>query len=171
MKSKIVAITLLASTAIIGYSNTLFAEACYDAGGTVTTENVTSTLQIGNISLTLNDLDGGMVFSETGTLVGNITGTDSFGATLLSHKARFPQGNSFVTNDDRAELVFPYVRDSLEDGTPCSFWIHETISNIAKGTRFFSNVTSAEVFADGYISNCPHDNENYFELSGTLCVE
>jgi len=170
MKSKVVAITLLASTTMIGYSSTSFAETCYEAGGSVTTENVTSNLQIGNISLTLSD-EGNVVFDETGSLVGNITGTDGFGRTLLSHKARFPQGDSFVTNDDTAELVFPYVRDTLADGTPCSFWIHETISNIAKGTRFFKNVTSAEVFADGYISNCPDDNKNYFDLSGELCVE
>ena len=170
MKSKVAAITLLASTTMIGYSSTSFAETCYKAGGSVTTENVTSTLQIGNISLTLSD-EGNVVFDETGSLVGNITGADSFGATLLSHKARFPQGDSFVTNGDKAELVFPYVRDTLEDGTPCSFWIHETISNLAKGTRFFKDVTSSEIFADGYISNCPNENENYFVLSGQLCVE
>jgi len=171
MKSKVVAIILFASTTMIGFSNTSFAETCYDVGGTVTTENVTSTLQIGNIDLTLSDDSGSTVFSETGSLVGNITGADSFGATLLSHKARFPQGDSFVTNGDKAELVFPYVRDTLEDGTPCSFWIHETISNLAKGTRFFKDVTSSEIFADGYISNCPNENENYFVLSGQLCVE
>ena len=170
MKSKVAAITLLASTTMVGYSTTLFAETCYDASGSVTTENITSTLQMGNISLTLSD-SGSPVFSETGSLVGNITGADSFGATLLSHKARFPQGYSFVTSGDKAELAFPYVRETLEDGTPCSFWIHETISNIAKGTRFFKNVKSGEIFADGYISNCPNENENHFELSGQLCVE
>ena len=115
MKSKVVAIALLASTVIIGYSNTSFADGgtCYVAGGTVTTENVTPTLQMGNIYLTLTNSDGLMVFDETGSLVGNITGTDGFGATLLSHKARFPQGNSFVTKADIAELVYPYVRNTL----------------------------------------------------------
>jgi len=173
MKSTVIAITLtlFSSTALIGYSSTSFAEACYSAGGTVTTENVTPTLQMGDISLTLTNTDDGTVFSETGSLVGNITGTDGIGSTLLSHKARFPQGDSFLTKDDKADLVYPYVRSTLEDGTPCSFWIHETISNIAKGTRFFKNVTSVEVFADGYISNCPGENENYFELSGELCLE
>ena len=101
MKSKVVAITLLASTTMIGYSSTSFAETCYEAGGSVTTENVTSNLQIGNISLTLSD-EGNVVFDETGSLVGNITGTDGYGRTLLSHKARFSQGDSFVTNDDTA---------------------------------------------------------------------
>ena len=170
MKSKVSAITLLASITMTVYSNTSFAETCYDASGIVTTQNITSTLQIGNISLTLSN-SGSSVFTETGSLVGNITGTDGFGRTLLSHKARFSQGDSFVTNDDTAELVYPYVRSTLEDGTPCSFWIHETINNIAKGTRFFKDVISSEVYADGYISNCPSDNQNYFELSGQICVE
>ena len=59
-----------------------------------------------------------------------------------------------------------------EEGNPCSFYIHETISNIAHGTNFFKNVTSdTKMFADGYISNCPSQNENKFELSGELCVE
>jgi hypothetical protein len=123
MKSKVVAITLLASSAITGYSNTLFAGAgeCvsaggtpyYVTGGTVTTENVTSTLQMGNISLTLSDDEGNVVFGETGSLVGNITGADSFGATLLSHKARFPQGDSFVTSGDTARVVGLRLDDEL----------------------------------------------------------
>ena len=126
---------------------------------------------MGNISLTLSNNDDGTVFSKSGSLVGNITGANSYGATLLSHKARFAQVNSFVTNGDEAVLSPPYVRNFLEDGTPCSFWIRETISNIELGTRFFGNVTFVEIFADGYISNCPTENENHFELSGKICVE
>ena len=172
MKSKVVAITLLASTTMIGYSSTSFAETCYEASGSVTTENVTSTLQIGNISLTLSD-KGNVVFDETGSLGGNITGADGFFTTFLSHKARFPQGDSFVTNDDTAVPDFQYgnpVR-TVVDGVACSYWIKETISDIAKGTRLFKNVTSVNVIAVGYISNCPSENENHFELSGPLCVE
>jgi hypothetical protein len=157
---------------MIGYSTTSFAETCYEASGSVTTENITSTLQMGNISLTLSG-DGSPVFSETGSLVGNITGAEGMFTTLLSHKARFPQGDSFVTNDDTAVPDFQYgnpVR-RYENGVACSYWISETISDIAKGTRLFKDVTSVEVFADGYVSNCPGENENYFDLSGTLCVE
>jgi len=174
MKSKVAAITLLASTAMIGYTTALFAETCYDAIGSVTTENITSTLQIGNISLTLSD-SGSPVFSETGSLVGNITGADDFFTTFLSHKARFPQGDSFVTNDDTAVPDFQYggnpVRRWDASGNACSYWILETISDIAKGTRLFKNVTSVKVVAEGYISNCPDENENHFALSGQLCVE
>lgn len=177
MKSKILAITLLASTIISG---SLAAQTCYNASGSVTTENVTSTLQIGSISLTLSDQSNDMVvFNEIGTLVGNITGNDGFGTTLLSHVAKFPQGNRFVTNGDVAGLAFPEpyyspVRNTVDgtpEGTPCSFWIREKISNIVQGTRFFNNVSSVDIYADGYISSCPDDNENYFEISGSLCVD
>ena len=174
MKLKVAAITLLASTTMIGYSTASFAETCYDATGSVTTENITSTLQIGNISLTLSD-SGSPVFSETGSLVGNITGADGYVTTFLSHKARFPQGDSFVTNDDTAVLDFQYygnpVRAVDGNGVACSFWIRETISDIAKGTKFFKNVTSVNVIAEGYISSCPNENENQFSISGELCVE
>jgi len=174
MKSKIAAITLLASTTLFGYSNTSFAETCYEASGSVTTENVTSTLQIGNISLTLSDDEGNVVFGENGSLVGNITGADGMFTTLLSHKARFPQGDSFVTNDDTAVPDVQYgnpVRAVDGNEVACSYWIRETISDIAKGTRFFKDATSVEVFAVGYISNCPDENENSFILSGELCVQ
>lgn len=172
MKLKVAAITLLASTTMIGYSTASFADTCYDAIGSVTTENITSTLQIGNISLTLSD-SGSPVFSETGSLVGNITGADSYFTTFLSHKARFPQGDSFVTNDDTAVPDYQYgtpVRTEI-DGVACSYWIRETISDIVKGTKFFKNVTSVNVIAEGYISSCPNENENHFTISGELCVE
>jgi hypothetical protein len=176
MKSKVAAIALLASTTMSGYSINALAQTCYDASGSVSTENVTPTLQIGNVSLELNDQDdGSRVFIENGSLVGHITGSDGYFTTFLSHKARFPQGNSFVTNDDTAVPDFQYAGNPVRaldgNGEPCSFWIIETISDIAKGTRFFKNVTSVNVIAEGYISSCPGENQNYFELSGELCVE
>ena len=170
MKSKGAVIALLASLTAIGHSGSAFAEVCYEASGTVTTENITSTLQMGSIDLILSE-DGSTIFDEHGSLVGNITGADGFGTTILSHKARFPQGDSFVTSGDKAMPVYPYVGDVDEEGIPCSFWIHETIEKTAKGTRLFKNVTYVSISADGYVSNCPTENENFFELSGTLCLE
>ena len=149
-----------------------FAEACYEAVGTVTTKNISPTLQMGDISLALES--EGEAFSKTGSIVGNITDVDGFGSTILSHTAQFSKGkgNMFVTSGDKAVLAPPFVRATLEDGiTPCSFWIHETISNIASGTGFFEGVTFVKIFADGYFSNCPEENENYFVLSGQLCAE
>lgn len=172
MKSKILTITLLASTTIIGQSNTSFAgDLCYMAGGTVTTNNVSPTQQIGKIALTLRDASKNKeVYSNTGSLVGTITGSDGFGATLLSHVANFAQ-DGFVTNSDKAVLVAPYVRDVLADGTPCSYFIHENISQIAQGTKFFGKISSVNISADGYVSNCPGENKNEFTLSGELCIK
>jgi len=121
----------------------------------------------------LSDNKGNVVFDETGSLVGNITGADGVFTTFLSHKARFPQGDSFVTNDDTAVPDLQYgnpVRTEVY-GVACSYWIKETISDIAKGTRLFKDVTSVNVIAEGYISSCPDENENSFTLSGELCVE
>jgi len=141
------------------------------AGGTVTTNNVSPTQQIGKIALTLRDTSKNKeVYSNTGSLVGTITGSDGFGATLLSHVANFAQ-DGFVTNNDKAVLVAPYVRDVLADGTPCSYFIHENISQIAQGTKFFGKVSSVNISADGYVSNCPGENKNEFTLSGELCVK
>lgn len=171
MKSKVTALALLASTSIFGYSTTSLAEEiCYAVGGSLTTENVTSTLQIGDINLTLTDASGNQVFSEAGSLVGNITGANNTGATFLSHKARFSQGDSFVTEGDVAQIV-GYPLDYDDNEMPCAFPIYETITDISKGTRFFKGVTSVNVVAVGSVYNCPVLNENSFVLDGTLCVE
>lgn len=167
MKAKFVSIALLASTATVGYPAMSFAETCYDVSGSVTTENVTSTLQIGNMSLTLTD-DSSVVFSEMGSLVGNITGAAGPATMILSHTARFPQGDSFVTEGDVAQIT-GFI--DFDGDVPCAFSVTEKINNIAKGTRFFKNVTSVDVTAIGSLSNCPNLNENSFQLSGTLCVE
>ena len=168
MKSRFIVITLLATTTI-GYSLSSFAEVCYDVSGTVTTENITPTLQIGSIDYTLHN-DTQMVFSESGSLVGNITSSDAtFGTTILNHKARFPQGDSFRTNGDVAQIVG--IAGAEDDGTFCAFNIFEKITEIPKGTGIFKNVTSVEVIGQGTVSNCSYFNENFFTLSGTLCVE
>ena len=168
MKSKVIAIALLASSTMVGFSGiSLAEEICYNVGGSLTTENVTPTLQIGNVTLTLSD-ETGEVFSETGSLVGNITGADGFVKTFLSHKARFPQGDSFVTDGDEAQVTGVLA---VDDGLPCGVSIYETITDIPKGTRLFKNVTRVNVIALGAVYNCPFLNENSFELSGELCVE
>ena len=152
-------------------------EVCHNVNGSVTTENVTASLQTGSINLMIGA--DGEVFSKTGSLVGNVTEQEGFFTTWLSHVANFSngRGNSFSTTGDKA--VFAGVRlfdeegnELLDkDGNYCSLYIHETISNIPHGTGFFNNVTDVEIFADGYISNCPGENNNHFELSGTICVE
>jgi len=153
-----------------GFTTTSLAEV-YDVTGEIITENITSTLQIGTIYITATGRETEETFSDTGSLVGNITGSDGMGTTLLSHVSRFPQGNSFVTENDRATLAYPYIRATVDGtltGEPCSFHIEETINTISRGTRFFKNITSANITAKGWISDCPNDNENYFVITGTI---
>lgn len=143
---------------------------CYAVRNTdsskVQTTNVSPTTQVGTIRLDLVNSAGERVFKETGDLVGTITG-GGIAFTLLSHTANF-SGSSFVTVADRA--IITGVRTVDDQGIPCSFFIDETISNIATGTGFFSNVQSVNIKADGYISFCPAENENQFVLSGEVCV-
>ena len=171
MLSKILTITLLVCALFIGQTKTSLAETCYTATGSVDTVNLTPTTQFGTIDLTLTDSGGKTRFNESGFLIGNITGTDESGSSYLSHRALFPRKTGFVTQGDKADPVPPFVRKTLDDGTPCSYWIHETISQLAKGRKIFSKVTSVEIYADGYISSCPDENQNWFELSGQMCVE
>ena len=166
MKLKTLAIVLLASITTIGHSNTSFADTCLTATGTVITQNITSTQQIGQITLNLLNSSNNAAFSNTGSLVGNIIG-GSFGVVSLSHVATYSSGHSFVTQNDQARITG--VRDSLADGSACSYYIHENISKIITGTGIFSNVKSVNIYADGYISNCPGENRNEFTLSGELC--
>lgn len=168
--TKIAAIALLASAGISGYSSTSSAEICYDVAGSLTTENVTESLQIGNVSLILSDKSSGEeIISEKGSLLGNITGSPEFGVSTLSHKARFPRGDSFVTDGDKARITD--ILGTNQGSIPRAFNIDEKITDVVKGTRFFKNFTSVNVTALGTVSNCPGLNENSFDLSDELCVE
>lgn len=171
MNNKVHAIAL-AVAAATGASTTLADDACYTVSGNVTTINISETQQAGTIAMTLHDDHGRVAFSEDGTIFGNVTGTEAVGTTILTHSAAFPRHQRFVTRDDRADLAPPYVRATLDDGvTPCSYWIHEEITSFADGTRFFRDVSSVQIAADGYISYCPGENQNQFELSGELCKD
>jgi len=173
MNSKVVAISLLASSSILGlgYSSITFAdvEYCYDVSGYVSTQNVTQTTQVGSIDLVIkSQVDPyDVVFEGTGNLVGNITSfpeTSPSDPILLSHVAKFPKGNSFVTNGDEA-----YLWPKGEDG--CLFDANETIKEIAGGTRFFKDVTNVKIQAYGEVSYCPQANMNWFSLDGEVCFE
>jgi hypothetical protein len=172
MKSRSIASAFLACSLLSGYSGISLAESCYSVEGDTNTRNITPTLQIGDISLRLSDESGIEVLNESGPLIGNITGSEGIGTVLLSHRASFPFGDIFVTKNDKAVLAAPYVRAALPDGvTACSFFMKETISEIANGKGLFSNVISVNILAEGYISNCPDENRNEFTLSGNICVE
>lgn len=169
MELRVIAIVLLVSIASIGNSKTLTDGTCYNVGGIVNTKNVTSNIQLGTINLQLSNEKNpkDIVFSKIGFLSGNIVGTEGF-VINLSHTARFSNGNGFVTDGDKAKIIS--VRNT-ENEIACSYYVIEKINNIARGTRFFRNVTSVDITADGYVSNCPEENENFFDLSGKLCLE
>ena len=150
-KSKLFA-ALCAGACFVSFSSGAFAEICYPVGGSVNTMNVNATNQVGTISVALSDQGGAEVFNKTGALVGTITEVSMFGTTL-SHIANLP-GNHFVTESDKAVLVDPFVRKFDAEGQPCSFFISETISSIPSGTGLFSNVTSVNIQADGFIAFC-----------------
>ena len=185
MKSKVVAISLLASSSMLGlgYSSMLYGEICYEVTGTTTTQFVTASTQVGDIDLQLS-LGDTVVFDETGSLVGNII--DTIGETnILSHVAKFSKGNQFVTSNDLAYPDLDCPGDACpvrlydeygnllldESGNPCSVWIKEEISEIVGGTRLFKNVIDLDIYANGYITYCPNVKENKFTLSGIVCVE
>lgn len=156
---------------------------CYEVGGTVETENVSDTVQVGTIYVELtNKMTGEVEFAEEGLLIGTITDSDMI-TTTLSHHAQFSSGNKFTTVGDKAVITHPFVRRVLEDESgspilgedgqpiPCSFFIAETLTDITKGSKFFakSKKVLQSVHADGYVSRCPDENSNFFELSGEFC--
>lgn len=161
MKSKVVAITFLVPSLLIGYSGIIYAEECYSVAGSVTMQNVTQSTQIGNIDLIVSN-EQDVVFEDAGTLIGNITDPDTY-PIILSHVAKFSKGNHFVTNGDQAYLIPTNI--------PCKFQAYEQITEIAGGTKFFKDVTDVYIQANGYVSYCPDDNMNEFELSGSVCFE
>ena len=188
MKQISATVVLFTALSGIGSTSTAVADAnaCkghgrtfYQVEGTVDTKNVSSTLQVGAIHLVLKlESTNDFAFGESGSLSGQITDVREKNphnpfddATILSHLAAFGGSSSFLTRNDIALLVDPYVRSFDEEGEPCSFWIKETITDIVRGTGFFQNVSFIDVEADGYVSYCPNENRNSFELSGGLCIE
>lgn len=155
-----------------------FAQACeiadgevYTVKGKINTINASPTTQIGTINLTLLEDGDEAEFKEKGNLVGTITG-GAMGATILSHSARFPkdeEASDFVTTGDLA--IITGIRAVDDQGMPCSFFIHETITEISSGSGFFSNVLSVDIKADGHIAFCPTENKNKFKLSGEICID
>jgi hypothetical protein len=156
---------------LVTWSGVAVSEICYTVEGEVKTENMIETgQQVGTIDLQLYNENDDEVFRETGNLIGHITG-GSTGVTYLSHSAVFDDGSTFLTNGDIASVTV--IRKFGANNLPCAFDVQEVISHIASGTGFFNNVSRVEINADGYVNTCiaEGDNENEFQLTGTLCVD
>ena len=136
--------------------------------GRVTTPNISSTKQVGQLCLTLTAADGSEVFDDCGALVGKVTSQDlSTGASTLSHTAVFELTDSFQTYQDVAQITG--VLETGPDGAPCAFSAVEHMTKFKWGTGIFNGAT-IDVVAQGSISFCPTKNLNTFQLSGQGCV-
>ena len=164
-----VGIATLSVLASFSFAGNAFADTCFDVAGTVSTTNVSELVQQGTIALELSPVGSNATpFHETGTLQGTITGVEDFGVVVLSHTASFSKGGSFITIGDRAQILGVRAFDGSD---PCSYYVLETITQIAQGAKFFNDTTETEIVANGHISSCPGENANYFELSGSLCKD
>ena len=76
------------SLMLLGYTYRVNAETvCYDVEGEVTTNNISSTQQAGNLEFFLTNKETGEELSLEGDLTGMIIGTDEEGAIYLTHTA------------------------------------------------------------------------------------
>jgi hypothetical protein len=135
--------------------------------GSVSTINISETQQFGSIDMKLTKATGKkekVLFDESGDLLGTITDRSDDGlVTTLSHTITFDDGSTIETMGDKSTLGSPTSPDW------CSFLVEEIISNFW-GTQTFKRATG-EIRADGSISFPPYcENQNTFELSGTVCL-
>lgn len=131
--------------------------------GKVETINLSETLQLGEIELTLTSgKHGKTVFDETGGVIGRITESNPLtGESYLNHSIIFQGGTRIETEGDYAKIQYPL--------SACSFAVVETISNY-RGSGVFYGATG-EIVATGTVSVPPCPNKNEFTLSGTVCMK
>ena len=136
--------------------------------GRVTTQNLSTTKQVGQICLTLVAPDGREVFDDCGALLGKVTSMDAdTGSSTLNHTAVFERRDSFHTVNDVAQITGVLAVDAA--GVPCEMAVQEHITNLQWGTGIFNKATM-DVWADGSISSCPGKNLNTFQLIGQACI-
>jgi hypothetical protein len=133
--------------------------------GTVTTTNISETMQLGSIEMQLTGVKQGKVrFDERGAIVGRITGQtqDIYGrpVTILNHTIVFEDGSTIETSGDEATLNgYPDESGNIP--------VTEIISNFW-GTGAFKRA-SGTIHADGSIN--VYGGQNEFVLSGTVCLK
>lgn len=137
--------------------------------GNVTTINVSSTKQVGQICVTMiRSSNGREVFNDCGALIGNVVSADlQAGSTILKHTALFDMRDILVTRNDHAQITG--IQNVDEKGTPCAFTIVESINEVEKGAGIFRD-SKINIAASGTISFCPGNNLNLLTLQGEACV-
>lgn len=136
--------------------------------GRVTTQNLSTTKQVGQICVTLVAPDGREVFDDCGALLGKVTSMDpATGTSTLNHIAAFERRDSFHTVNDVAQITGVLAEDAA--GVPCEMAVQEHITNLQWGTGIFNKATM-DVWANGSASSCPGKNLNTFQLNGQACI-
>jgi hypothetical protein len=132
--------------------------------GSVSTMNISATQQFGSIDMQLTKNGNSKVlFDESGDLIGTVTAqSDDGSVTTLSHTITFDDGSTIETMGDKSTI------EAITSDYYCSFLVKEIINNFW-GTQTFKRATG-EIRADGSISFEPCENQNTFELSGTVCL-
>ncbi len=135
---------------------------------TVETWNISKKVQVGWVYMKLVSDEGNIIFEEEGMVVGRISRIDNSGpfpVTYINHQIYFDDGSRLFTKDDMAlpdfypEIVIP------DDSIP----VLETITQ-ARGTGIFHHAYTEGITARGFITPEP-GGDNYFELSGTICLD
>jgi len=137
--------------------------------GNVTTLNVSSAKQVGQICITMiGSANGREVFNDCGALIGKVVSADvQAGTSILKHTALFNMRDMLVTRNDHAQITG--IQDVDEAGTPCAFDVVESINEVEKGAGIFRD-SKMNVSASGTISFCPGNNLNLLTLQGEACV-
>lgn len=135
---------------------------------TVETWNISKTTQVGWVYLKLVAEDGGIVYEADGFLIGRVSKIEDSGpfpVTYLNHRIYFDDGSRLFTKDDMAVPDF-YPEIEIPEG---SIPVLETITQM-RGTRMLKGGRTDGITAKGYITPTA-GGENYFELSGSVCME
>ena len=164
--------TLAMSVAILSIAATsVMADTCPQTfrettvSGTVTTTNISETMQLGTIEMQLIGVKHGKIrFDEQGAIVGRITGQtqDDYGrlVSILDHTIIFEDGSTIETSGDEATLTgYPDESGNIP--------VAEVISNFW-GTSAFKRARGT-IQADGSIN--VYGGQNEFVLSGTVCLK
>ncbi len=137
-------------------------------GSTVETWNISKKMQVGWVYLRLQDELGETVYEADGMVIGRITRVDNSGpypVTYVNHRIYFDDGSRLFTKDDMALPDF-YPEIEIPEG---SIPVLETITQV-KGSGAFQYGYTDGITARGFMTPVP-GGDNYFELSGTICMD
>ncbi len=158
---------LLSTTAAVSGSYHCSNEVRVAEESTVETWNISKTTQVGWVYLKLVAKDGEIVYEADGFIIGCISRVEDSGpfpVTYVNHRIYFDDGSCLFTRDD---MAIPDFYPEIEI-PKTSFPILETITQV-RGTKIFHKGYADGITARGYMTPEP-GGDNYFELSGAICL-